>query len=243
MKLMKFLLMLLAVMAAAPTAGFAAAKSKPAETHEAVSSIDQVVTNLAPRMQTGTLLFSKGDCLAVKVFTASPYTHVATVVMINGQPIVYDSMNGVGVRKQPLKEYLEYMAPDVIYVMQPSEPMVGVSRQCYIRHLESQLGQPYAIMHHLTGQRAKGQHCSEYITDALSACQWIEVKRPPRVSPASLRTGLVDGEVYSPTQTLQIVRPVADEPPAPTRLGRFWQNTKVCTSTACFKLKRVICCK
>lgn len=240
---MKFLLILLALVATVPNTGLAATKSKPVETTEVVTSIPEAVSNLSPRMQTGTLLFSKGDCLAVKVFTASPYTHVATVVMVDGRPMVYDSMNGVGVRKQPLKDYLEYMAPDVIYVMQPCDPFVGTQLQCYVRHLESQLGQPYAIMHHLTGRRGDGLHCSEYVTDALTACELIQAKRPPKVSPASLRTGLFQGEIYCPTQTLQIVRPVAKVAPAKSRLGRLWQSTKLCTSEACFKVKRVICCK
>ena len=54
---------------------------------------------LADEVQTGTLLFSQGDCLAVKVFSRSEYTHVATVVVEDKQPMVYESTNGVGVRR------------------------------------------------------------------------------------------------------------------------------------------------
>ena len=35
---------------------------------------------IAVDLPTGSLLFSQGDCLAGKVFTFSPYTHVGTVV-------------------------------------------------------------------------------------------------------------------------------------------------------------------
>ena len=55
-------------------------------------------TILENHVQSGTLLFSEGDCLAVRIFTKSPYTHVATVVEQDGKFYVYDSMNGVGVR-------------------------------------------------------------------------------------------------------------------------------------------------
>ena len=57
-----------------------------------------LAATIAPELQTGTLLFTAGDCLAIKASAGGPYTHVAAVVLQNGAPVVYDSMHGVGVR-------------------------------------------------------------------------------------------------------------------------------------------------
>src|SRR5690606_25692047 len=67
--------------------------------------------SITPELQTGTLLFSEGDCLAIRVYTASPYTHVALVCVEEGEPFVYDSMNGVGVRRLSLAEYFVRESP------------------------------------------------------------------------------------------------------------------------------------
>ena len=83
------------------------------------SSFDQLADSLSSRVQTGTLLFSKGDCLAVRIYTQSSYTHVAMIVMRNGEPLVYDSMNGIGARCLTLKNYLNTQRPATIHVFQP----------------------------------------------------------------------------------------------------------------------------
>ena len=44
-----------------------------------------------------TLIFNNGDCLAVKVVTASSYTHVGAVVVEQGSAYVYESAHGIGV--------------------------------------------------------------------------------------------------------------------------------------------------
>ena len=54
----------------------------------AVGSLQEATSILRPQVQTGTLLVSEGDCLAVQAYTQSPYTHVGAVVMRNGQPFV-----------------------------------------------------------------------------------------------------------------------------------------------------------
>src|SRR5262245_42929333 len=78
-----------------------------------------LATAIVPDLQTGTLLFTEGDCLAIKAAAGGPYTHVAAVVMKDGTPVVYDSMNGVGVRKLSLADYLKTQAPDEIDLVQP----------------------------------------------------------------------------------------------------------------------------
>jgi len=88
------------------------------------TTFDQLADSLASRVQTGTLLFSKGDCLAVRIYTQSAYTHVAMIVMRNGEPLVYDSMNGTGVRCLTLKNYLNTQRPATIHLFQPKQPSI-----------------------------------------------------------------------------------------------------------------------
>src|SRR5215212_9811866 len=161
----------------AATLTFSAA---PVETFESPQQAAQAIVEHA---ETGTLIFSRGDCLAIKVFGGGPYTHVAAVVKQDGAATVYDSMNGKGVRKQPLDDYLQSQQPDMIYVAHLKEPMTAEQGSAFVAHLESELGRPYAVKHHLTGGRAKGIHCSEYMTDALMACDLLHADRPSRVSP------------------------------------------------------------
>ena len=44
-------------------------------------SLPAAAADIGPQLQTGTLIFSQGDCLAVRVYSASSYTHVAAVVV------------------------------------------------------------------------------------------------------------------------------------------------------------------
>ncbi|MCA9031438.1 MAG: hypothetical protein KDA66_11550, partial [Planctomycetaceae bacterium] len=144
----------------------------------------------ASHLPTGTLLFSQGDCLAVKVFSASSYTHVAMVCRTGEEVMVYDANPGTGVRCQPLEAYLQCIAPDEVQVMVPQRELSSKELEKLRSFLDSKLGTPYAVLHHTTGQRAEGVHCSEYLTDALCEIDWLEAKSPPRVSPGSLLDGV-----------------------------------------------------
>src|SRR5438270_341741 len=66
----------------------------------------QALTVLANGVETGSLIVSRGDCLAVKIYSSSAYTHVAAVVVHEGAVFVYDATAGAGVRKQTLARYL-----------------------------------------------------------------------------------------------------------------------------------------
>src|SRR5262249_48891255 len=147
--------------------------------------------------QTGTLIFSQGDCLAVKVFSNSRFTHCGTVVIEDGQPMVYDSMNGAGVRKTKLIDYLRLQTPSDLQVIHPSTNFTPEQSQAYANHLQSQLGRQYGVKHHVTGRRAKGVHCAEYCTDALIAAGKVAADEPPRVSPGSLYEGLTEHHLYT----------------------------------------------
>ena len=209
---------------------------------ESFSSQHAAAMALADKVQTGTLLFNRGDCLAIKVYTNSPYTHVAAVVMEQGSPFVYDSMNGVGVRRLSLENYLKTQRPDVIHVFQPTKTFSRRRSKVFKDALESELGRPYAVKHHLTDKRSKGLHCSEYVTDALKSTRMIHVKRPAKVSPASLVEGILQAELYRATQKIQVVEPRPPVAKGDNWCEQMWIDTKVCSSRCCVKMRRWFLC-
>ena len=214
----------------------------PAEI-ETYASVESAASVLANEVQTGTLLFSKGDCLAVKVYTSSPYTHVAGVVVQDGTPYVYDSQNGVGVRRLTLEEYLRAQRPERLHIHHPREPFSAEREALFVTGLEQELGRPYDVMHHLTGKRADGLHCSEYMTDALMGCRLLRAEKPSRVSPASLHAGIVNGHLYSSGRTIEIALPRAEVPEGDHWCEQLWIDTKVCTTRCCRKMQRWFLCR
>jgi hypothetical protein len=206
------------------------------------SSFAAAAESVSSRTQTGTLIFSQGDCLAVKVFTRSPYTHVAAVVMKNGQPYVYDSIHGQGVRRQSLKAYFKSQSPDVVYLMHPKKPFSKERSKQFSSYLKGQLGKSYAIKHHLTGKRAQGVHCSEYVTDALMSCRMIRAKQPSRVSPGSLATGILRANLYSPSQTINLKKKTF-KPKGRNWCDQLWIDTKFCTLSCCKQMQRWFLCR
>ena len=210
---------------------------------QSFESVDAAAAAHPDEVQTGTLLFSKGDCLAIRVYTKSPYTHVAAVVVQDGTPYVYDSQNGVGVRRLALDEYLRLQRPERLHVDHPRASFSPEQAECFVAHLDEQLGRPYDVMHHLTGKRADGLHCSEYITDALMACQIIRANRPSRVSPASLREGIVNSSLYTEGRALEIQMPVAEIPEGDNWCEQLWIDTKVCTTRCCAKMQSWFLCR
>lgn len=206
--------------------------------------LSPVVREITESAQTGSLLFSKGDCLAVRIYTNSPYTHVATVVYDDyGNPFVYDSMHGVGVRKLSLQEYLLTQAPDEVQLFHPKRSFKPEEFSCFRDYLESQLGRPYAVKHHLTGQRCEGLHCAEYVTDALVKIDWLKVENSPRVSPASLAEGISLHAVYDFGERIEI--PFLMEPiSAPAgRCERLWMETKICMLGCTRQMSRWFLCQ
>lgn len=193
--------------------------------------------------QTGTLIVSQGDCLAVKVYSASRYTHVAAVVKHDGALFIYDATGGAGVRKQTLPEYVASQKDHTLFVFQPRKPFSKEQGARFEQHLEGELGRPYAIHHHVTGKRARGVHCSEYVTDALAAADLMHAQSPPRVSPATLVKGIVDGELYDLATTMDLVPVSADRPEAQSWCSRLWFDTKQCTRSCCSKCRGWFCCK
>lgn len=198
---------------------------------------------LVQHVQTGTLLFSEGDCLAVKCFTGSPYTHVATVVVSDDQPFVYDSQNGVGVRKLPLDDYLSTTRPDELHVLQPAKAFDEKRAAALAAALEHELGRPYSASHHLIGKRCEGIHCAEYATDALIAANVVKAKNPVRVSPASLRRGLLRHDLYVEEAAIEIVAEETGRPSGHNWCHELWLDTKDCCIGCWGGFRRCVLCR
>lgn len=203
---------------------------------------DAVVHRLSGQVTTGTLLVSQGDCLAVRVYTRSPYTHVGAVVVRAGQILVYDACKSSGVRCQTLANYLMSQIEGEVHVLQPRRELSAAAAAKFVQRLDSQLGRPYSIRHHLTGESAEGVHCSEYVSDALAACGLIRIRNAANVSPASLVQGIVQSRVYTPAETFCLRRPTDDVPRASTWYGRLWQDTKTCTIECCRRSRAWFLC-
>ncbi len=122
------------------------------------------------------------------------------------------------------------------------QPLSPENARKFEEHLESQLGRPYAISHHLTGSRADGLHCSEYATDALIAAGLLHAKQPSRVSPATLVAGILKDDLVCARQpTLQLI---PDPPPATcipdNWCTHIWFDTKQCTRSLLFAIASVV---
>lgn len=207
-------------------------------------SLPAAAAVVGPTLQTGSLIFSSGDCLAVRIFTASPYTHVASVVVTaTGERVVYDSTGGVGVRCLPLADYLATQAPVSIHVHHPQRALTAGQGSAYVAYLDSQVGRPYAIQHHLTGERCPGLHCAEYVTDALMAIDILQARQPSKVSPASLRDGITTHGLYTAGQTIRLQRPAPAPPQGSNACEQLWLDTKSCCGACCRRLSGWFLCR
>jgi hypothetical protein len=216
-------------------AGFLAAT--PAEVNGAV------VAQMRKQLQTGTLLFSRGDCLAIRVVTRSEFTHVGTVVVEAGEIVVYDTINGTGVRKQSLPQYIDYLAPSNLHVVQPTRPMTPDEAQRLAKHLRQHLGQPYGVQHYVTKRSARGMHCAEYATRALIAAGWMTAPDPARVSPGALYDAVLQSGRYVERGRFELrdSTPSLSLPPQETWCQSMWRETKECCSDCCRQLGRWFC--
>lgn len=195
-------------------------------------------------LETGSLLFSNGDCLPIKMFSAGPYTHVGAVVVREDGPWVYDAQNNTGVRKLTLEQYFSAQNPDEVHVYHPVRPFSAEEAGAFECYLESRLGVPYAVGHHLTGNRSDdGIHCAEYMTDALMAVNRIHAESPPRVSPTSLARGIRQDDVYSAGSRFQLLPEVRPAPVPDTWCARMWSETKSCMARSCSQLSAWFLCR
>jgi hypothetical protein len=203
----------------------------------------KAVAAVESELRPGSLIFSRGDCLAVKVFTVSPYTHVGTVLERGGRFEVYDSNPGTGTRRLSLSEYVAAQGTAPLHIFQPVRPWSDSERARISAHLEQELGRPYAILHHVTGEPCEGLHCAEYATQALMAGELLTAKKPARVSPATLREGILQDEVYRHVATIQVLPERASPPDDAGWCGRMWFSTKECSGACYRKMRGWFCCK
>jgi len=198
---------------------------------------------LAALCQTGSLLFSRGDCLAVKACTGSRYTHVAAVVKADDGCWVYDSMNGIGVRKLKLSDYLDAQAPDQLTLSHPHRPFTADECREFQAALEQELGREYDVFHFVTGRQTDGIHCAEYITSVLMSIDWLQARNPGRVSPGSLLEGIDECGAYASGGEILISRPLQPLPEVANWHQALWQNTKLCCHGSCRQLSRWVLCR
>ena len=203
----------------------------------------EALAEIADDVQTGSLIVSKGDCLAIKIYSASTYTHVAAVVVHEGEACVYDATGGAGVRRHSLDDYLVTQNDNTLYLFHPCQPFTEIRASRFEEHLKNQIGRPYAIHHHLTGERATGLHCSEYVCDALIAAETLHARQPSRVSPASLVEGILQAEVYQPGDVVRLLPEPPARPASQSWCARLWFDTKQCTRACCGKLRGWFLCK
>lgn len=228
-----------ALLIAVALAADPAAVATPPTVYTAASTAADALSH---SLTTGTLLFSRGDCLAVKAFTGSPYTHVAAVVVSDGT-WVYDSQNGVGVRRLSLVAYLDATRPDDLLLLHPRMPFDPDRADRFVARLNADLGRPYGIAHHLTGRRAEGVHCAEYLTDALSDASLIVAQHPSNVSPASLLSGLRRHDLYAPGGMVAVLVPKPERAPGRTWCHELWLDTKDCYAGCWSGFRRCVLCR
>lgn len=202
-----------------------------------------VDSQVADLCQTGSLLFSRGDCLAVKACTGSRYTHVAAIVKEGAECWVYDSMNGTGVRKLTLKDYLHAQAPDALTLSHPRRPFSVKECRDFQAALDRELGREYDVLHFVTGREADGIHCAEYMTRVLISIEWLNADNPGRVSPGSLLEGAETCGAYVVGEKILISRPLEPLPEVSNWRGVLWQNTKLCCHAGCRQMSRWVLCR
>lgn len=201
------------------------------------------IAQVTAEAQTGTLLFSRGDCLAVRVYSQSAYTHVAIVVKEGNDSWAYDAMPGPGVRRTPLAQYLYELTPGEVEIFQPLRSIEGAPAVLMQRYLESQLGRPYQVRQHLTGCACAGVHCSEYVTEALMAAELMTARQPARVTPGSLLEGVVEGRVYALDRVCELTAAPVDVPEEEGWCGRQSRRTTACCEAVCDQLSRWFLCR
>ncbi len=213
---------------------------------EPVSATPAVAARLlAEELCPGSLILHQGDCLAVKIYTKSRFTHVGVLLPDEaGEWQVYDSANGHGVRKMSLGDYLQIQPEQNLVVYHPAHPLNASELRRLQTALEEPLGRPYSVKHFLSGEPTVGLHCSEYACCALMAIPLITADRPARVSPVSLLNGLAEADLYRAGISIQLL----SEPPTPplesqSWCGRLWISTKNCTGGWWNRCFRAVTCR
>ena len=130
----------------------------------------------------GSLLFVEGGSQTVMSHTNSPYSHVAVIFNIDGEPWVYEAVEPV-VRKIKLRDYIveieaENEKKGKLMKLWVRKPRVVLDIESMLKYSEDQLGRRYSISSYLTGSPKKSIHCGELTARTLLAGN-LEVRGNP----------------------------------------------------------------
>jgi len=163
--------------------------------------------------------------------------------LLRDEATVYESQNGVGVRKLSLERYLAMQEGSEVGICYPQQAMTAEQEEAFVRHLDSQLGRPYLVRHHLTGNRAAGIHCAEYMTDAFAAAGLLHAERPPKVSPASLRQGVLVSQLHREGRRIFVSDLDPERVEGRNWCEDMWLDTVRCTSDTWDSFRRCVLCR
>ena len=153
----------------------------------------------------GSLLLASGGHAAVRIYTRSPYSHVAIIFRERGRYWVYEANPDHGVRRIPLDVLLRTDQGDRVklWLSQPRRKLSQDQVRRMHAYAKSQLGRPYSIQSLIPGRLAEGVHCSELVSRILSVGGIRVGNHHSSVMPVEIVNALV-GRLYSPLTELPI---------------------------------------
>lgn len=143
----------------------------------------------------GSLLFVSGGNRAVRLYTQSPYSHVAIIFKDCGRLWVYESDRYLGVRRFPLDQLGPGEAQERIWIAQPKAEYTREQVNRMLAYLKSQLGREFSLRSFIIGSPAKGIHCAELVTNTLMIGNVCTSENPCVVTPADIARTFV-GQRY-----------------------------------------------
>jgi hypothetical protein len=147
------------------------------------------------QLRDGTIVVLENSNAVVKMYTKSEITHVAMIMIIGGQPRVYEATPSA-VRCVTLSEYFAEIAESNrgrdasdhirLRLYQPTKPYSAVERSRMVAFYDSQLGRRYSTRGYVRQEPGDGIHCAELVSTAL--VRTGRFRFPPNygVSPAAL---------------------------------------------------------
>ena len=124
----------------------------------------------------GSLLFVEGGNETVMNHCHSPYSHVAVIFNIGGEPWVYEAVKPV-VRKVRLSDYIREIEAEnkkkkKLMKLWVKKPKVRLNTRAMRKYSEKMLGTKYSVGSYLTGDPKKGHiHCGELTARTLMSAK------------------------------------------------------------------------
>lgn len=139
----------------------------------------------------GSLLFVEGGNQTVMDHTDSPYSHVAVIFDVDGEPWVYEAINPK-VRKIRLSDYIieieaENQKDDKMMKLWVKKLKVKVDVKAMRKYSENMLGTEYSVNSYLTGKpQKKSIHCGELTARTLLAGKLKVYGNPCKKTPQGI---------------------------------------------------------